>query len=284
MKRSLHELELGLKGDLTMSDVMERLSDALALDQVPATWAKLACPSLRTLAMWLVDLQGRLQQLQDWTSNPLEIPPTTWLPGIFNPQSFLTAVMQVTARKNEWPLDKLGTVVDVTKKGPEEIEGATRDGAYIHGLFVEGARWDTSTGSLEEAYMKELYPKMPIILMRSILAEKEDTRGIYRCPVYKQTERATPGTATPGSDADRCRRCTSDRPHSPDASVEKCVDVYYNPTPYYHTQGHHTEGKLYSKTYWRRGKAILHTEARWNRDHTGRRFRCSNAFAAWLST
>ena len=95
MLRSLHELELGLKGDLTMSDVMERLSDALAQDQVPATWAKLACPSMRTLAMWLVDLQGRLQQLQDWTSNPLEIPPTTWLPGIFNPQSFLTAIMQV---------------------------------------------------------------------------------------------------------------------------------------------------------------------------------------------
>ena len=40
---------------------------------------------------------------------------------------------------------------------------------------------------------------MPVILLRSILAEKEDTRGIYRCPVYKQTERATPGFDTPGS-------------------------------------------------------------------------------------
>ena len=47
--------------------------------------------------------------------------------------------------------------------------------------------------------MKELYPKMPIIQMRAILAEKEDQRGVYMCPVYKQTERATPGTATPGS-------------------------------------------------------------------------------------
>ena len=40
---------------------------------------------------------------------------------------------------------------------------------------------------------------MPVMLLRSILAEKEDTRGIYRCPVYKQTERATPGFDTPGS-------------------------------------------------------------------------------------
>ena len=75
----------------------------------------------------------------------------TWISGLFNPQAFLTAVMQVTARKNEWPLDKVQITVDVTKKGPEEIEGATRDGAYIHGLFVEGARWDSSTGSLEAA-------------------------------------------------------------------------------------------------------------------------------------
>ena len=26
--------------------------------------------------------------------------------GLFNPQSFLTAVMQTTARRNDWPLDK----------------------------------------------------------------------------------------------------------------------------------------------------------------------------------
>ena len=40
---------------------------------------------------------------------------------------------------------------------------------------------------------------MPVIQMRAILADKEDVRNIYRCPVYKQTERATPGYHTPGS-------------------------------------------------------------------------------------
>jgi len=108
--------------------------------------------------------------------------------------------MQVACRKNDWPLDRVITTVDVTKKmTPEEIEGTSRDGAYIHGVFMEGARWDTAAGCMEDAFMKELYPKMPVILMRAILAEKEDTRGIYRCPVYKQTERATPGYHTPGS-------------------------------------------------------------------------------------
>lgn len=44
-----------------------------------------------------------------------------WLAGFFNPQSFLTAIMQSTARKNEWPLDKMCLHCDVTKKSREEF-------------------------------------------------------------------------------------------------------------------------------------------------------------------
>lgn len=39
--------------------------------------------------------QGRLTQLADWAANPTEPPTVTWLSGLFNPQSFLTAIMQV---------------------------------------------------------------------------------------------------------------------------------------------------------------------------------------------
>ena len=35
-----------------------------------------------------------------------------------------------------------------------------------------------------------LYPKVPVCLLRAVLAEKEDARGIYRCPVYKTLLRA----------------------------------------------------------------------------------------------
>ena len=45
MKRSLAELDLGLKGDLTMSDPMEKLMNALADGSVAPGWAKLAYPS-----------------------------------------------------------------------------------------------------------------------------------------------------------------------------------------------------------------------------------------------
>jgi dynein heavy chain len=53
MKRSLAELDLGLKGDLTMSDPMETLMNALSQGAVAGTWAKLAYPSLRGLGSWI---------------------------------------------------------------------------------------------------------------------------------------------------------------------------------------------------------------------------------------
>lgn len=68
------------------------------------------------------------------------MPATIWLGGFFNPQSFLTAIMQQTARKNEWPLDKMCLMTDVTKKQKEDFNSAPREGAYVHGLFMEGAR------------------------------------------------------------------------------------------------------------------------------------------------
>jgi len=188
MGRSLKELDAGLRGDLSISEPMEALMDALTSNRVPDSWVKLAYPSLAPMGMWLVNLLERQKQLQDWTGD-LATPKVTWISGLFNPQAFLTAVMQVTARKNEWPLDKVGTVVDVTKKGPEEIEGATRDGSYIHGLYVEGARWDSSTGSLEEAYMKELYPKLPVMLIKAQPVDKIDLKGLYECPCYMTQDR-----------------------------------------------------------------------------------------------
>jgi len=56
-----------------------------------------------------------------------------WLPGLFTPPSCLMAVMQPTARRNEWPLDKTAIVTEATKRQPEHLEAASKEGAYIHG-------------------------------------------------------------------------------------------------------------------------------------------------------
>lgn len=183
MKRSLAELDLGLKGDLTMSEPMERLMKALAVDAVPGSWRNLAYPSLRPLGSWLQNLLQRVQQLTEWTAD-LGVPKVVWLSGLFNPQSFLTAVMQTTARRNDWPLDKTVVLTEVTKKQPDQIDAPSRDGAFIHGLTLEGCRWDDKAGVLEDSKPKELFCPMPVILVRAVTVDKAEMKDAYQCPVY----------------------------------------------------------------------------------------------------
>ncbi|MEQ2203214.1 hypothetical protein XENOCAPTIV_026913, partial [Xenoophorus captivus] len=184
IRRSLKELDLGLKGELAMSSEMEKLQTALFFDNVPDTWTKLAYPSTYSLAIWYNDVMQRCKELDSWTQD-LSLPSVVWLSGLFNPQSFLTAVMQSLARKNEWPLDKVNLTVDVTKKYKEEFNQPAREGAYVYGLYMEGARWDTQTGVITEARLKELTPAMPVISVRAVPNDRQETRNIYECPLYK---------------------------------------------------------------------------------------------------
>lgn len=41
-----------------------------------------------------------------------------------------------------------------------------REGAYVHGMFMEGARWDIQSGIIVESRLKELFPPMPVINIR----------------------------------------------------------------------------------------------------------------------
>ncbi|KAH0517950.1 Dynein heavy chain 17, axonemal [Microtus ochrogaster] len=197
MRRSLKELNLGLKvktvgqpghgqglGELTITTDMEDLSTALFYDTVPDTWVARAYPSMMGLAAWYADLLQRIRELEAWTTD-FALPTTVWLAGFFNPQSFLTAIMQSMARKNEWPLDKMCLSVEVTKKNREDITAPPREGSYVYGLFMEGARWDTQTGVIAEARLKDLTPVMPVIFIKAIPVDRMETKNIYECPVYK---------------------------------------------------------------------------------------------------
>lgn len=188
MKRSLKELDLGLKGELTITPDMEVLEEALFMDAVSERWAAKAYPSLLPLGQWVNDLQIRIKELESWVGD-FQLPSSVWLGGFFNPQSFLTAIMQQTARKNEWPLDKMCLLTDVTKKQKEDFTTAPREGAYVNGLYMEGARWDTQLGTMAESKLKELFPTLPVVFIRAITQDKQDLRNMYDCPVYKTRTR-----------------------------------------------------------------------------------------------
>lgn len=85
------------------------------MDAVPPSWEKRAYPSELGLNSWFADMLNRISELSNWTAD-FNLPSSIWLGGFFNPQSFLTAIMQQTARKNEWPLDKMCLYCEVLRK------------------------------------------------------------------------------------------------------------------------------------------------------------------------
>ena len=71
----------------------------------------------------------------------------------------------------------------------EEIDSRSRDGAYLHGLYMEGAKWAPNDGAITKATPREMFCQMPIINCRSIASDKASTSNIYQCPVYKTLQR-----------------------------------------------------------------------------------------------
>ena len=49
-------------------------------------------------------------------------------------------------RQKEQELNKLYIQTDVTKKSMDDIETQGKEGAYVIGLILEGARWDVQLG------------------------------------------------------------------------------------------------------------------------------------------
>jgi len=190
IKRSIKELQLGFAGELTMSESMEDLMMSLYNDNVPATWAKLAWPSMKSLSSWNKNLSDRFFQLEEWMNSPSDIPKVTWLSGLVNPTSFLTAICQVTAQKNQWELDKLVTFTRVTKlMSAEEIDSNSRDGAFIIGLNLQGASWDVVGSQIEKSKPKEIFCPMPVMNVKAVTKEKANNGGFYHCPVYMTEQR-----------------------------------------------------------------------------------------------
>lgn len=190
VKRNLNELFDGLKGILTISSGMEELMDAIFFDKVPQPWKTLSYPSQMGLQSWFADLILRFQELGAWVSDTA-LPKTIWLGGLFNPQSFLTAIMQQTARKNQWPLDRMCLNCEITKKFKQEISATPREGANIHGLFLEGARWCMRSNSIADSLPKELFPIMPVMYVVAVTQDKRDVRDVYECPLYRNRMRGS---------------------------------------------------------------------------------------------
>lgn len=182
---SLVTMQKAIQGLVAMSPPVEAFANSLILGKVPDVWMKVSYPSLKNLSNYVIDFIKRIDFLQKWFDSGK--PATYWISGFFFTQAFLTGVKQNFARKYTIPIDKLTYDFNILRTDSEDK--APKDGAYIYGLFTDGARWDRMKGRLEELYPKILNDAMPLICIKPIKDQDYDERGRYKCPVYKTSER-----------------------------------------------------------------------------------------------
>ena len=132
---------------------------------------------------------------------------------MFNQMALITAVMQVTARSQGLALDRMCTETHVTTHtDPAQARDYPIDGAYVHGLFIHGARWAMREdeepapvegvpcgGTLMDSRLKELLPLMPMLYLKAVEVQEQwepsnvgylrHDPEVYDCPVYHTTFR-----------------------------------------------------------------------------------------------
>jgi dynein heavy chain len=214
MRRSLTDLGRAVKGLVVMSSELEAMYAAMTLQRVPPAWEAAAYPSLKPLGPWVADLCARIEALAQWVAHG---PPASfWISGFFFPQGFMTGALQSHARKTRIAIDTLAFRTVVTAfDSAAAAHDAPANGVYIHGLFLEGARWagadggdkdkkgadkdkkggDKAAGArLAETRPGVLFARMPVVWLDPAPAREVDAAaegaGAYACPLYKTSRRA----------------------------------------------------------------------------------------------
>merc|ERR1719482_2161652 len=146
-----------------MSTDLEQVSTSMLNNTLPALWSKVSYPSLKPLASYIVELLERLAFFQSWIDNG---PPTIFqMPHFFFVQAFMTGVLQNYARKYTIPIDTVDFDFEFYQQLPVV---PPEDGAYTHGLYLEGARFSSDEGELKlmESLPKVLFAPMSCIMLK----------------------------------------------------------------------------------------------------------------------
>jgi dynein heavy chain len=171
----------GIQGFVVISKDQEEVLMALFEGKVPGLWLK-SYPSLKPLGSWVPDLIERIEQLRVWSYE--SIPKAFWLGGLTYPTSFLTGLLQASARKNMVSVDALSFDFIVQSGDESAITALPKEGAYFKNMTLEGAKWDTNANALADAETMALFNPMPIIHFKPVNKKKNLTDGFYQCPLY----------------------------------------------------------------------------------------------------
>jgi len=204
VRSNLHNLSMAIDGTVVMTtDLLEDLNSVFD-GRVPKRWTHDASGAeiswlLASIGFWFTGLLDRHTQLNTWLENGRKEMKSYWITGFTNAQGFLTGIRQEVTRqhkKDQWALDDVVTHTDVLSVDPERVREMPEEGQNIHGLFIEGARWNRQEGKLDESEPKKLFLSMPVIYVTAMTVKDLKSQGVnygphgpYNAAVYKYPRR-----------------------------------------------------------------------------------------------
>eukprot|EP00927_Polykrikos_kofoidii_P082718 TRINITY_DN8296_c0_g1_i2.p1 TRINITY_DN8296_c0_g1~~TRINITY_DN8296_c0_g1_i2.p1 ORF type:complete len:535 (-),score=102.25 TRINITY_DN8296_c0_g1_i2:87-1451(-) len=176
LRSSLNDAVEACQGRLNLTAAAEALLGDLAEQRVPSSWLAVSYPSRKSLAGYLLDLKERVGFVRR-SCEGTTLAASLWLPGFFSIPSFLAEVTRSLAKHQKISVDavELDAVpvpeadqsVTHLQSSPVASDAANTHGArasdagppgsdrsghvIVHGLFLEGCRWEASRSELTEA-------------------------------------------------------------------------------------------------------------------------------------
>eukprot|EP00747_Dinoflagellata_sp_TGD_P036291 gnl/TRDRNA2_/TRDRNA2_138388_c0_seq1.p1 gnl/TRDRNA2_/TRDRNA2_138388_c0~~gnl/TRDRNA2_/TRDRNA2_138388_c0_seq1.p1 ORF type:complete len:243 (+),score=49.92 gnl/TRDRNA2_/TRDRNA2_138388_c0_seq1:68-730(+) len=154
---------------------------------------------LPNIGGWFTGLLDRHAQLSTWLEYGRREMRSYWITGFTNAQGFLTGIRQEVTRqhkKDQWALDDVVTHTEVLTVDPERLKEVPDEGQNIHGLSIEGAKWNRQEGKLDESEPKRLYVPMPVIFVTAMTVKDIRGQGLnygqfqpFNAAVYKYPQR-----------------------------------------------------------------------------------------------
>ncbi|CUT98907.1 dynein heavy chain [Echinococcus multilocularis] len=228
VRSSLQSLLRAIEGLVVMSAELEEVYASMVVGKVPAVWAAKSYPSLKPLGSYVVDLLARLNFFNEWItfdSPPVFwisgfYFTQSFLTGVLQnfarkytipidmvgfdfevKRVYITSVLEPPATSGHAEAAESNEEAAREQAQPNTafgepqrrntFHGLTKpdNGAFITGLFMDGARWDSEAGVVVESKTKVLFDAMPVIWLVPKRLEEVVTEAKYSCPVYKTSVR-----------------------------------------------------------------------------------------------
>ena len=198
MMTSLELLEKVLLGEVVMTDNLEALLRCISDGTLPKAWRKFAPMTQMKLGSWMLHFTKRFEQYCQWISRVEKGSDLTcvWLGGFHVPESYLTALLQISSRKNHWPLDQCSLYTRVTKLTfreefiEDDVSVPDKNGILVYGLFLEGAGWDYDRSELRLQDPKQLIVELPIVHVTAAMSDTHKSNESFLAPVYVTPSRS----------------------------------------------------------------------------------------------